>query len=104
MAPVYDPVLANAPVFTDLRDRYVRELQDCHSILEAGGGIGSTCWTAMRRCFAIPGAAPTRWRTCSITPRPSQEVEKMLLALGFSEIEKVEQAYAGINFYLVARK
>jgi len=40
----------------------------------------------------------------AVTPRTPEEVEKLLLELGFSRVEKVEQAYAGINFYLVARK
>ncbi|MFN8610135.1 MAG: ThiF family adenylyltransferase [Vulcanimicrobiota bacterium] len=44
MADVYDAVLVpgsgQPTVFTELRERYVRDLVDCPSILEAGGGTG----------------------------------------------------------------
>ncbi|MBS2037702.1 ThiF family adenylyltransferase [bacterium] len=43
-------------------------------------------------------------RAPQVTPRQPEEVQDLLAKIGFSAVEKVESAYAGINFYLVARK
>jgi molybdopterin/thiamine biosynthesis adenylyltransferase/ubiquinone/menaquinone biosynthesis C-methylase UbiE len=214
MAAVYDAVLVpssgQATVFTDLRDRYVRDLKDCPKILEAGGGTGllaealaqqgnevyvvdrnlemlahavrrarraggkmlvgegdvedlffadetfdayisnnvlylTNLEKTLREAFRVlkPGgkialsspqvtpdlkaiggsldrllasgveeATAREFLDCqiemlqspTITPRKAEEVQEILHSLGFAEVEKVEQAYAGINFYLVARK
>lgn len=216
MADVYDAVLVPSSgqptVFTDLRDRYVRDLADCPKILEAGGGTGLLAEAlaraghevtvldrslemlahAVRRSRQLEGtgkllvgegdveqlffadqsfdayisnnvlyltnlertlreahrvlksggkialsspqvtpdlkaiggsldrivASGVEEETArrfleyqvemlqapEVTPRKPEEVEALLNKIGFAEVEKIEAAYAGINFYLVARK